>query len=195
MSFAAGAWSSVAFLIFSSLLTLMGSSLFRSIFISQASLSPLLEEGDDMMPSLENPDRKQLETRTEEICVIWESKPSGGYIMNFYRPKYVTCKKTESERHTRCSRGRGAPRGVGRAHHPRGALVSFLDCYLFFYFSKYSKMEKYCLKNCFGVGLLTVPHTYSFSESKTVWKVSLMYSFGVTVSIILVSTFMGLPEI
>ena len=109
--------------------------------------------------------------------------------MNFYRPKYVTCKKTESGRHTRCSRGRG------RAHHPRGALVSFPDYYLFFYFSKYSKTERYCLKNCFGVGLLTIPHTYSFSKSETVWKVSLMYSSGLTVSIILVSTFMGLPEI
>ena len=89
----------------------------------------------------------------------------------------------------------GAPRGVGRAHHPRGALMSFPDCYLFFYFSKYSKTEKCCLKNCFGVGLLTVPHTYSFSESETFWKVSLMYSSGVTVSITLVSTFIGLPEI
>ena len=115
--------------------------------------------------------------------------------MNFYRPKYVTCKKTESGRHTRCSRGRRRAQGVGCAHHPRGALVSFPDCYLFFYFSKYSKMEKYCLKNCFGVGLLTVPHTYSFSESETFWKVSLMYSSRVTVSIILVSTFIGLPEI
>ena len=89
----------------------------------------------------------------------------------------------------------GAPRGVGRAHHPRGALVSFPDCYLIFYFSKYSKTEKYCLKNCFGVGLLTVPHTYSFSGSETFRKVSFMYSSGVTFSITLVSTFMGLPEI
>ena len=89
----------------------------------------------------------------------------------------------------------GAPRGVGRALHPRGALVSFPDYYLFFYFSKYSKTEKYCLKNCFGVGLLTVPHTYSFSEFETFRKVSLMYSSGVTVSMILVSTFIGLPEI
>ena len=121
--------------------------------------------------------------------MIRESKPSVEYIMNSYRPKYVLCKKTESGRHTRCSRGRG------RAHHPPGALVSFPDCYLFFYFSKYSKTEKYCLKNCFGVGLLTVPHTYSFSESETFRKVSLTYSSGVTVSIILVSTFIELPEI
>ena len=111
--------------------------------------------------------------------MIWESKPPGDYIMNFYRPKYVTCKKMESGEHTRCPRGRGA--------RP--------DFFLFFYFSKYSKTEKYCLKNCFGVGLLTVPHTYSFLKSETFWKVSLMYSSGVTVSIILVSTFMGLPEI
>ena len=148
-----------------------------------------------MMPSLENPDRKQLETRTKEICMIQESKSSGEYIMNLYRPKYVSCKKTESGRHTRCSRGRGRAQGVGRALHPRGGLVSSPDCYLLIYFSKYSKTEKYCLKNCFGVGLLTVPHTYSFSESGMFWKVSLIYSSGVTVSITLVSTFMGLLEI
>ena len=35
----------------------------------------LLKEGDDMMPSLENLTKKQLETRTEDICVIRESKP------------------------------------------------------------------------------------------------------------------------
>ena len=54
--------------------------------------------------------KKQLETRTEDICVIQESKPSGDYIMNFYRPKYILCKKTESREHTRCRGGRGAPR-------------------------------------------------------------------------------------
>ena len=136
-----------------------------------------------------NLQQEQLETKTEDICVIRWSKPSGDYIMNFYRPKEVSCKKTESGERTGC------PRGRGRAFHPRGALVSFPDCFLFFYFSKYSKTEKYCLKNCFGVGLLTVPHTYSFSESEMFRKVSLMYSSGVTVSIILASTFMGLPEI
>ena len=140
--------------------------------------------------------KQQLKTKTEDICVIQESKPSGDYIMKFYRLKEVSCKKTESGERTRCPRGRGAPRGVGRALHPRGGLVSFPDCFLFFfYFSKYSKTEKYCHKNCFGVGLLTVPRTYSFSGSETFWKVSLMYSSGVTVSITLVSTFIGLPEI
>ena len=43
----------------------------------------------------------------------------------------------------------------------------------------------------FGVSLLTVPHTYYFSESGTFWKVSLMYSSGVMVLIILVSTLKG----
>ena len=148
-----------------------------------------------MMPGLHKSDRKQLKTKTKDFCVIRWSKSSGDYIMNFYRPKYVSCTKTESGERTRYPRGRGAPRRVGRALHPRGALVSFPDCYLFFYFSKYSKTEKYCLKNCFGVGLLTVPHTYSFSEAEMFRKVSLMYSSGVTISITLVSTFMGLPEI
>ena len=132
-----GARSYITFLILSSLLISPGSSLFSSIFISQASLPSLLE-GDDMMPGLDKSNRKQLETKTEDICVIWWSKPSGDYIMNFYRPKYVSCKKTETGEHTRC------PRGRGRALHPRGGLVSFLDCFLFFYFSKYSKTEKNC---------------------------------------------------
>ena len=51
--------------------------------------------------------QKQLETKTEDICVIPWSKPSRVYIMNFYQPKYVTCKKTESGRHTRCPQDRG----------------------------------------------------------------------------------------
>ena len=39
----------------------------------------------------------------------------------------------------------GAPRGVGRALHPRARLVSFPDLFLFSYFlKKYSKMEKNC---------------------------------------------------
>ena len=86
--------------------------------------------------------QEQLETKTKDICVIRWSKPSGVYIMNFYRPKYVSCKKTESGERTRCPRGRGRAQGVGRALHPRGGLVSFPDCFLFFYFSKYSKTEK-----------------------------------------------------
>ena len=138
MSSVAGAWSSMAFLIPPSLWVSMGSSLFSSIFISQASLPWSLEEGDDMMPGLDNPHREQPKTGTEDICVIRESKPPGGYIMNFYRPKYVLCTKMESGEHTRC------PRGRGRALHPHGALVSFPDNFLFVYFSKYSKMKKYC---------------------------------------------------
>ena len=50
---------------------------------------------------------KHLETKTEDICVRHESKPSGDYIMNFYQAKYVTCKKTEAGERTRCPRGRG----------------------------------------------------------------------------------------
>ena len=73
----------------------------------------ILEEGDDMMPGLDNSGRKQLETKIEDICVIRRSKPSGDYIMIFYRPKEVSCKKTESGGHTR----QGARPG-GRARPP-----------------------------------------------------------------------------
>ena len=82
--------------------------------------------------------------RTEDFCVIRWSKPSRDYIMNFYRPKEVPCKKTESGEHTRCPRGRGRAQGVGRALQPRGSLVSFPVWFLFSYFSKYSKTEKNC---------------------------------------------------
>ena len=83
---------------------------------------------------------KQLETKTDDICVVRWSKPSGDYIMNFYRPKEVSCKKTESGEHMRC------PRGRGRAPHPRGRLVSFPDYFLFSYFLKYSKTEKITIR-------------------------------------------------
>ena len=60
-----------------------------------------------------NLQQKQLKTKTEDICVIRWSKPLGDYIMNFYRPKEVSCKKTESGEHTWCPRGRGRPGGLG----------------------------------------------------------------------------------
>ena len=57
-------------------------------------------------------------------------------------------------------------------------------------------MEKIAIRTVLeSAYLLTVPHTYSFSESEMFWKVSFMYSSGVTVSITLVSTFIGLPDI
>ena len=78
---------------------------------------------------------KQLETKTKDICVIQESKPSGDYIMNFYRPKYVSCKKTESGERTRCPRGRGRAQG-GRACPPPSwrprVLPGLLLIFLFF---------------------------------------------------------------
>ena len=63
------------------------------------------------------------------------SKPSGDYIMNFYRPKEVSCKKTESGGHTRCPRGRGHAQG-GRARPPPSwmprVLSGLLLIFLFF---------------------------------------------------------------
>ena len=88
-----------------------------------------------MMPGLDNPGREQLETRTEDNCVIQESKPSGDYIMNFYRPKYVSCKKAESGERTRCPQGRGHALG-GRARPPPSwrprVLPGLLLIFLFF---------------------------------------------------------------
>jgi hypothetical protein len=53
------------------------------------------------MPGLENTGRKQLKTKTEDCVVVRWAKPSGDYIINFYRAKEVFWEKTESERHTR----------------------------------------------------------------------------------------------
>ena len=87
------------------------------------------------MPGLDNPDRKQLETKTRDFCVIRESKPPGDYIMNFYRPKYVSCTKTDFGEHTRCPRGRGRAQG-GRARPPPSwgphVLPGLLLIFLFF---------------------------------------------------------------
>ena len=86
--------------------------------------------------------------------------------MNFYRPKYVTYKKTESGRHKRCPRDRGrALQGGGLLS--RGSLVSLSDYFFLPKILKYSKTDKNCHWSCFGVGLLTVPHTYTFSEFGT----------------------------
>ena len=99
-----------------------------------------------MMPGLDNSGRKQLETKTEDICVVRWSKPSGDYIMIFYRPKEVSCKKTESREHTRCPRGRGRGQGVGSAFHPRGHLVSFPDYFLFPIFLNIPKRRKIAIR-------------------------------------------------
>ena len=139
----------------------MASILFKSASISSSVDGPkqpalLLALGpgvgldtDSLRPTLEktscsNLRQKQLKTKTEDFVVVRWSKPSGDYIMNFYQPKEVSCKKTESGWHTRCPQAGGRAQGVGRASHPRGSPVSFPDCFLFSYFLKYSKMEKIC---------------------------------------------------
>ena len=148
-----------------------------------------------------SPSRREV-SPAEQLCrsprlvpprfrlVAAESRPES-LLMIFLRTKDFIEQKMGTGGPPGGPRGRGAPRGVGRASHPRGSLVSFPDCFLFSYFLKYSKTEKNCHQNYFGVGSLTVPHTYSFPESETFQKMSLMYSSGVTVSITLVSTFMG----
>ena len=50
-----------------------------------------------MMPGLDNSGGKQLETKTEDICVIWWSKPSGDYIMIFYDQKKYRARKRSPE--------------------------------------------------------------------------------------------------
>ena len=45
---------------------------------------------------------EQLGTKPEDFAMVRWSKSTGDYIMNFYRPKEVSCKKTESVGHTRC---------------------------------------------------------------------------------------------
>src|SRR3990170_966349 len=85
----------------SSIVAPSASSLLSSICINQASPSALLEEEEDIMPGLGNSGRKQLKTKTGDFAMVRWSKPLGDYIMNFYRPKEVLCKKTESGGHTR----------------------------------------------------------------------------------------------
>ena len=109
-----------------------------------------------------------------------------GYVGIYRRKKYVGGRPRGPQ-----DRGRTLQ---GGSLLSRGSLVSLSDYFFLPKILKYSKTDKNYLWSCFGVGLLTVPHTYSFSKSGTFWKVSLMYSSRVTVSIILVSTLIGLPE-
>ena len=75
------------------------------------------------------------------------SKPSGVYIMNFYRPKYVTYKKTESGRHTRCPRDRGArPIGGGAAPSLVGASCPFRTTSFFLKFLNNPKLIKIAIR-------------------------------------------------
>ena len=114
--------------------------------------------------------------------------------MNFYQPKEVSCKKTECGGHTRYPRGGGTPRGVGRALHPCGRLVSFPDRFLFSIFLNIPKQRKIAIRTILELVYLSY-HVPIPLESETFWEVSLLYSSGITVSITLVSTFIGLPEI
>ena len=122
-------------------------------------------------------------------------KTFGGLYNEFLPTKRRIVQENGVQRAHEVFTRQGARPG-GRARPPPSwtPRVSF-GLLLIFLFFTYSKTEKNCYLSSFGVGLLTVPHTYSFSESETSCKVSLMYSSGVTVSIILVSTFIGLPEI
>ena len=58
----------------------VGSSLFVSIFISQASSSMLLEEQEDMMPSLTNLPRNSKKKRTEDFLCDTVVNRFGKYI-------------------------------------------------------------------------------------------------------------------
>ena len=62
--------------------------------------------------------------------------------MNFYRPKYVTHKKTESERHTRCPRDRGARPTGGVPSTLVGASCPFRTTFFFLKLLNISKLIK-----------------------------------------------------
>ena len=86
-----------------------------------------------MMPGLENPNREQPKTRTEDICVIRESKPSGEYIVNFTNQNMYRARKQSLEG-TRGAHEVGGRAQGGRAHPPPswgphvlpGLLLNFL---------------------------------------------------------------------
>ena len=88
---------------------------------------------------------KQLETKTEDICVIRWSKPSGDYIMIFLPTKIRNVQENGvREAHEVSTRQGGAPSRVGHALHPRGGLVSFRDYFFRPKIVKYSKTEENC---------------------------------------------------
>ena len=92
----------------------------------------------------------------------WSKRP-GVYIKNFYLAEQAYERKTESGRRTTGPQGNTArPRG-GRALLPCDLLMGPLGCFLFLYFFLYSKTDRNNFYGIFGVGLLTVSRTSSFS--------------------------------
>ena len=120
-----------------------------------------------------------------------------GRLYNEFLPTKICIVQENGVRraHEVPTRQGAGPVGVGAPSTLVEASCPYRTTSFFLKFLNIPKLIKNCHWSCFRVGLLTVPHTYSFSESETFRKVSLMYSSGVTVSIILVSTFIGLPEI
>jgi hypothetical protein len=127
--------------------------------------------------------------------VIQWSKHTGVYIKNFYLAKQAYERKTESGGHTR------DPQGI--TVRPRGVTLCCLvgDSWVpsaFSYFCNFSNIPKWT-EIIFMEFLESVYLPYHiptpFQGSGTFRKDSSMCSSGVIVSIILVSTLMGVPEI
>ena len=78
---------------------------------------------------------------------------------------------------------------------PRVHLVGPLSCFLFLYFSNIPKQTENIFMEFLESVYLPYHVPLPFQGSGVFWKVSLMYSSGVIVSIILVSTLIGVPEI
>ena len=96
-----------------------------------------------------------------------------GSIYNEFLPTKI-CNIQENgvrEAHEVPTRQGARPTGGGGGLLSRGSLVSLSDYFFLPKILKYSKTDKNCHWSCFGVGLLTVPHTYSFSESGTFWNI------------------------
>ena len=115
--------------------------------------------------------------------------------MNFLPTKICNVQENGVREAHEVATRQGAPSRGGRALHPRGGLVSFPDFFLFFYFSKYSKTEKIAFRTVLESVYLPYHIPIPFRSLEHSGKCPLCIPLGVTVSIILVSTSIGLPEI
>jgi hypothetical protein len=108
-------------------------------------------------------DRKQPEIRTEEKLAIRWSKHPGVYIKNFHLAKQVYERKTESGGHRGPQGIRACPRGVAAPCCLVSTLWVLSAVSYFCKFSNIPKLIERIFYGIFGVGLLTVSHTYPFS--------------------------------
>ena len=122
----------------------------------------------------------------------------GGYIKIFYLGKQANGRKTKTGRYPRWAQPTWARLAPGKPGAPWCLVPTRVIFMVVSYFPNFLNIPE-LTKNIFTDFSEYVYLPYHvpplFHDSRVLWKVSFMCSSGVIVCIILLSTFMGVPEI